>query len=319
MRQEFEKEKRELSSYIKHHRPMQILRDRIVEGVIFLGGISAIIFTIGIFFFVFKEAWPFLKNNFDFKEFVSSIEWYPDSNVKVRYGALALFVGTFCVTMGSMLFAIPLGVSAAVYISEFAPPKFKETAKIIIEFLASIPSVVWGFIALTVMNPFIITAFHEPVGLNILNASIILALMAIPIIVSIGEDALRSVPESYREAAESLGATKLEVVWRVVLPAAKNGLFAAVLLGVGRAVGETMAVLMATGHAINLPSLKFPDFFFEPVRTLTATVAAEMGESPKGSEHYRALFSIGLSLLLITFTINLLADFLVRHKIGKKS
>jgi len=317
MRKDFEKDKKELSSYIKHHRPRQILRDRLVEVIIFLGGISAIIFTLGIFIFVIKESWPFLVSRFDLREFITSMEWYPASTLEVRYGAKALFVGTFCVTIGSMLFSIPLGIGAAIFIGEFAGKRFREVAKVIIEFLASIPSVVWGFIALTVVNPMIISIFDEPLGLNILNASIILALMSIPIIVSIGEDALRSVPESFREAAESLGATKLEVVFRVIVPAAKNGLIAALLLGVGRAVGETMAVLMATGHSVNLPALTFPGFFFEPVRTLTATVAAELGESPKGSEHYQALFAIGLSLLLISFSINLLADFLVRKKVRK--
>jgi phosphate transport system permease protein len=314
MRKEFEKDKKELSAYIKHHRPMQIFRDRLVEVIIFICGISAVIFTLSIFGFVIKEAWPFLSTTFSLKEFVTSKEWYPVSNVEVQYGALALFVGTFSVTLGSMIFSIPLGIGAAVYISEFSSPKFKEAAKIVIELLASIPSVVWGFIALIVMNPLLMSVLQIPVGLNILNASIILSLMSIPIIVSIGEDAMRSVPDSYREAAESLGATKLEIVLKVVIPAAKNGLIAAILLGVGRAVGETMAVLMATGHSIRLPKLSFPEFFFEPVRTLTATVAAEMGESPKDSEHYRALFTIGLSLLLITFTINILADFLVRRK-----
>lgn len=318
MRKTFEKDKRELSNYIKHHRPMQIFRDRVVETFIFLGGLSAIVFTVAIFVFVIREAWPFLVGNFDFKKFLGSGEWYPVSNVEVRYGAKALFIGTLSVTIGSMLFAIPLGLGAAIYIAEFSKGKFREWAKIIIELLASVPSVVWGFIALTMLNPFIMNVFDQPIGINILNASIILALMSVPIIVSIGDDALRSVPESYREAAESMGATKAEVVFKVVVPAGRNGLFAAVLLGVGRAVGETMAVLMATGHSVNFPPLTFPDFFFAPVRTLTATVAAEMGESPKGSEHYQALFTVGLSLLLITFTINLLADSLVRRKVRKK-
>ncbi len=317
MRKTFEIDKKELSQHIQHHRPMQILRDRIVEAIIFLGGISAILFTIAIFVFVIREAWPFIVGNLNFKAFLTSEEWYPVSNVEVRYGASALFVGTLSVTLGSMLFAIPLGLGAAIYIAEFSTGRFREWSKIIIELLASVPSVVWGFIALTILNPFIINTFDQPIGLNIFNASVILALMSIPVIVSIGDDALRSVPESYREAAESMGATKSEVVFRVIVPAGKNGLFAAVLLGVGRSVGETMAVLMATGHSINFPPLTFPDFFFAPVRTLTATVAAEMGESPKGSEHYQALFTVGLSLLLITFTINLIADYLVRRKVKK--
>ncbi|MDH4468817.1 MAG: phosphate ABC transporter permease subunit PstC [Bacteriovoracaceae bacterium] len=308
-----EEEKRQLSDYIKHYRPKQILRDRIMESIIFLGGLSAVIFTIGIFLFVIKEAWPFLSSRFSLMEFLTNIEWYPVSNVSVRYGAKALFVGTAAVTIGSMVLAIPVGIGTAIFISEFCGPKFKEVAKILIELLASIPSVVWGFIAVMVMNPFIINVLHEPVGLNVFNASIILALMSIPMIVSIGEDALRSVPDTYREAAESLGATRLEVVIRVIIPAAKNGLIAAILLGVGRAVGETMAVLMATGHSVAIP-----DSIFSPVRTLTATVAAEMGEAPKGSEHYQTLFTIGLSLLLITFSINFISDILLRKSWKRK-
>lgn len=313
MGQIIEEEKRQLSDYIKHYRPKQILRDRLMEGIIFLGGLSAIIFTVGIFLFVIKEAWPFLTSRFSPIEFLTNIEWYPDSGVKVRYGASALFIGTAAVTIGSMILAIPVGLGTAIFISEFCRPRFKEIAKIVIELLASIPSVVWGFIAIMVVNPFIINVMHQPVGLNVFNASIILALMSIPMIVSIGEDALRSVPDTYREAAESMGATRLEVVWRVIIPAAKNGLIAATLLGVGRSVGETMAVLMATGHSVAIP-----DSLFSPVRTLTATVAAEMGESPKGSEHYQALFAIGLSLLLITFSINFISDVLLRKSWKRK-
>jgi phosphate transport system permease protein len=159
------------------------------------------------------------------------------------------------------------------------------------------------------INPMIIKVFDVPIGLNILNASLILALMSLPLIVSVGEDALRAVPESYREAAEGLGATKWEVATRVLLPASKNGLLAAALLGVGRALGETMAVLMATGHAIQIPKS-----VFDPGRTLTATIAAELGESPKGGEHYQALFAIGLILFLISFAVNVTADYFIRGR-----
>jgi len=160
-----------------------------------------------------------------------------------------------------------------------------------------------------IINPMIINIFNEPVGLNILNASLILALMSLPLIVSVGEDALRAVPESYREAAEGMGATRWEVATRVLLPAAKNGLMAAALLGVGRALGETMAVLMATGHSIQIPTS-----IFDPGRTLTATIAAELGESPKGGEHYQALFAIGLVLFCLSCLVNVTADILVRGK-----
>jgi phosphate transport system permease protein len=206
-----------------------------------------------------------------------------------------------------MLLAIPLGISAAVFLAEFCSPKLRETLKVVIELLAAIPSVVWGFIGLTLMNSLIIKVFGTPIGLNVLNAGIILALMSIPIIVSIGEDALKSVPDSYREAAIALGATRWQMVYRVLIPAAKNGLLAAALLGIGRSAGETMAVLMATGHSVRIPTS-----LFDPVRTLTATVAAELGESPVGSDHYRVLFLIGILLFLISFVVNITSDLVVR-------
>ena len=173
-----------------------------------------------------------------------------------------------------MVVAVPFSLGAAIYIGEFATGKTRETLKVLVELLAAIPSVVWGFIGLSIMNPLIIKLFNVPVGLNVLNAGIILGLMAAPIMTTIAEDALKAVPDTYREAAEALGATRWQVIFRVVLPAAKNGLVAAVLLGVGRGFGETMAVLMASGHSINLPTS-----VFDSVRALTATIAAELGET----------------------------------------
>jgi phosphate transport system permease protein len=206
-----------------------------------------------------------------------------------------------------MAVAVPFSLGAAIYISEFATGKIKESLKILVELLAAIPSVVWGFIGLTIMNPLIIYWFDVPVGLNVLNAGIILGLMAAPIMVSIAEDSLKAVPESFREAAEALGATRWQVTYKVVIPAAKNGLLGGILLGVGRAFGETMAVLMATGHSINIPSS-----VFDSVRALTATIAAELGETAVGSDHYGALFTIGIFLFMITFLINLCADLIVK-------
>jgi phosphate transport system permease protein len=230
----------------------------------------------------------------------------------VRYGALALIAGTASVTALAMLIAVPFGIGAAIFISEFCGPRAKETLKITIELLAAIPSVVWGFIGLTVMNSLIIKLFGVPIGLNVLNGGLILALMSVPIIVSIGEDALKAVPDSYREAALALGVTRWQMVYRVLLPAAKNGLLAAALLGVGRGVGETMAVLMATGHAV-----KIPTSLMDSVRTLTATIVAELGEAAVHSEHYQVLFIIGILLFSITFVINLAADLIVRGIRGK--
>lgn len=285
---------------------LALLGERAIETLVHLCGISAIIFVFGIFFFVFKEGAPFLAK-LNLGEFLFSKEWIPTSSVQPKYGVGALIVGTLSVTFLAMAIAVPFGLGAAVFVSEFCTGKLKETLKIVIELLAAIPSVVWGFIGLSVMSPVIISAFHVPVGVNLFNAALLLALMSVPIMVSIGEDALKAVPDSYREAAVALGATRWQMIFRVLLPAAKNGLLAAVLLGVGRAIGETMAVLMATGHAV-----KIPHSIFDPVRTLTATIAAELGETSHGSPHYQVLFLIGVLLFSITFVVNLLADLVVK-------
>jgi phosphate transport system permease protein len=281
--------------------------DKAVQVLVFIGGISAIIFVVGIFVFVTKEGMGFVLDRFDFKEFFTSPYWYPAEEEDPEYGILALIAGTASVTGLAMLVAIPFSLGAAIYIGEFATGKKRETLKILIELLAAIPSVVWGFIALSIMNPLIIAVFDVPVGLNVLNAGIILGLMAAPIMTSIAEDALKAVPDRYREAAEAMGATRWQVIYKTVLPAAKNGLLGAILLGVGRGFGETMAVLMATGHSINMPGS-----VFDSVRALTATIAAELGETAVGSDHYQVLFTIGIFLFLITFVINLTADLIVR-------
>jgi phosphate transport system permease protein len=283
--------------------------DRAAQVLIFLGGVSAIVFIVGIFIFITREGVAFLLTRFDAVEFFTSPRWIPTSARKATYGALALIAGTASVTGLAMLVALPLSLGAAIYIAEFARGRTREALKVAVELLAAIPSVVWGFIGLSVVNPLIIEIFNVPVGLNVLNAGVILGLMAAPIMTTIAEDALKAVPEGYREAAEALGATRLQVVIRVVLPAARNGLVAAALLGVGRGFGETMAVLMASGHSINLPNS-----VFDSVRALTATIAAELGETPVGSEHYRALFTLGILLFAVTFVINLLADVLVRGR-----
>lgn len=289
----------------------EMLGERAIELVIHLCGFSAIIFVFGIFFFVFREGAPFIAR-LDFGEFLFSIDWFPTSQSQAKYGVGALIVGTLSVTTLAMVIAVPFGLGAAVFVSEFCAGKTKETLKVVIELLAAIPSVVWGFIGLTVMSPIIIKTFHVPIGVNMFNGALLLALMSVPIMVSIGEDALKAVPDSYREAAIAMGATKWQLVWRVLLPAARNGLLAAVLLGVGRAIGETMAVLMATGHSVRIPAS-----IFDPVRTLTATIAAELGETSKGSDHYQVLFLIGILLFSITFIVNLAADLIVKGVRGK--
>jgi phosphate transport system permease protein len=285
----------------------------LVEWTIRLCGWSTILFVFSIFFFVFREGGSML-GQLDLKEFFTSPNWRPDSEVRPQYGILALLVGSASVTVLAMAIAVPLGLGAAVYVSEFAGPRIKETLKVVIELLAAIPSVVWGFVGYMVLAPIIIRLTGAPVGVNILNGGIILALMSVPIIVSVSEDSLRAVPDSYREAATALGASRWEIVYRVLFPAAKNGLLAAVLLGVGRAIGETMAVLMATGHAVQIPHS-----LLDPVRTLTATIAAELGETVPGDDHYRVLFVIGIVLLVVTLVVNLAADLVVKGVRGQRN
>ena len=281
--------------------------DKLVQLVVFVGGISAIVFVIGIFVFVTKEGMGFILDTMDPVEFFTSQYWEPSDEDAPEYGILALIAGTASVTGLALLVSIPFSLGAAIFIGEFATGKSREFLKILVELLAAIPSVVWGFIGLTIMNPIIIDVFDVPVGLSVLNAGIILGLMTAPIMTSIAEDALKAVPDRYREAAEAMGATRWQVIFKVVLPAAKNGLLGAVLLGVGRGFGETMAVLLATGHSVNIPTS-----VFDPVRALTATIAAELGETAVGSDHYQALFTIGIFLFAITFIINLMADLVVR-------
>lgn len=281
--------------------------DRIAKAAIFLGGISAIVFVVAIFLFVAREGLGFALFEIDLGFFFTSPDWRPTSPAKAEYGVLALMAGTASVTGLAMLVAVPFALGTAIYIGEFATGKTRETLKVLVELLAAIPSVVWGFIGLSILNPIIIDVFDVPRGLNVLNAGVILGLMAAPIMATIAEDALKAVPDTYREAAEAMGATRWQVIRQVVLPSAKNGLVAAVLLGVGRGFGETMAVLMASGHAVQIPGS-----LFDSVRALTATIASELGDTAQGSPHYRVLFSLGILLFVVTFIINLLADILVR-------
>jgi len=290
-------DRRDLSYYV----------DRLMAAMIFVAGVSAIVFVVGIFVFVAREALGFVLGQLDLGSLLSSPDWRPTS-ARPTYGALALIAGTASVTGLAMVISVPLSIGAAIYIAELASDRVREVLKVLIELLAAIPSVVWGFVGLSLLNPLIIDWFDVPVGLSILNSGVILGLMAAPIMTTLAEDALRAVPDGYREAAEALGATRWQVIRSVVVPAAKTGLVAAVLLGVGRGFGETMAVLMSSGHSITLPSS-----VFDSVRAITATIAAELGETAVASPHYGALFTLGLLLFAVTFTINLAADVLVRR------
>ncbi len=291
-------------------KPKQTLKgakEFLIERCIHLSGIMSIVLVCLIFVFLAKEGLSLLKTVNIF-EFLGGMRWYPISQPAV-FGIFPLIVGSLYVTLGATLIAVPIGVAAAVYIAEVAPPAVRETLKSGIEILAAIPSVVLGFIGMMTLVPWVKTTFHVPTGLTAFSGAIMLAFMAMPTIVSVAEDALNAVPKRYKEAALALGATHWQAVWRVVLPAASSGIVAAIMLGIGRVIGETMAVMMITGNAARIP-----DSVFQPVRTLTATIAAEMGETVRDSNHYYALFAIGIVLFIITFCINLVADFAVNRK-----
>ncbi|MFA5795010.1 MAG: phosphate ABC transporter permease subunit PstC [Candidatus Brocadiia bacterium] len=286
---------------------MRKIKEFVVEKLIFLCGIASIIFVVLILLFLLKEGLS-LFEYVGFGDFVSGRKWYPISEPPLL-GILPLILGSVVVTIGAAIISVPIGVACAIYIAEVAPARIKDILKAGIELLAAIPSVVLGFIGMVTLVPLVKSVFQLPTGLTALSGSIMLAFMAMPTIVSIAEDALYSVPKSYKEGAFALGATHWQTIWRVILPAAAPGILAAVMLGIGRVVGETMAVMMITGNAASIPN-----GFLQPVRTMTATIAAEMGESVVGSEHYFALFAIGLILFVISFAINLTADLFLHRK-----
>jgi phosphate transport system permease protein len=280
---------------------MRKLKEFIIEKLIFICGLISIFFVVIIFLFLLKEGLTVFKTVSPFK-FLLGRNWYPISE-PAQLGILPLILGSLLVTLGAAIISIPIGVACAVYIAGVAPLKIKEILKAGIELLAAIPSVVLGFMGMITLVPWVKNIFHLPTGLTALSGSIMLAFMAMPTIVSIAEDALYSVPKSYKEGALALGATHWQTIYRVMLPAASSGILAAVMLGIGRVIGETMAVMMITGNAAVIPHS-----FLQPVRTLTATIAAEMGEAVGGSEHYFALFAIGIVLFIISFAINVTAD-----------
>tara|TARA_Y100001978_G_C23692299_1_gene435515 strand:+ start:64 stop:978 length:915 start_codon:yes stop_codon:yes gene_type:complete len=290
----------------------------LIEWIIRICGISAVIFVFAIFIFVFWEGKGLLfSENFSVWELLTSEKWDP-THEPASFGAARIILGTFSVAILAMTIAVPFSLGGAIFISEFCGTRLKEILKVVIELLAAIPSVVWGFIGLTIMS-ILIRDLGSTTGLSVLNGAIILALMSMPIILSISEDALNAVPDSYREAAIGLGVTRWQMVYRVLLPGAKKGLLAAVLLGMGRVVGETMAVLMATGHALNNPFDSTLPFFhaLTEVKTLTATIASEMGEVERGGDHWQVLFLIGVLLFTITFIVNMTAHFVV-HGVKRK-
>ena len=276
-------------------------RERAIKVLLQGAASTSILIVVLIFGFLVKEAAPFLVEPGAGR--LAGTEWVPVTFNEPRYGLVPLVTGSLLVTFLAIVLAIPFGVCGAVYMSELARPAERELLKPFIELLAGIPSVVLGFFGLVVLAPIIKWAFGLGTGMVALTGAVLLALMAIPTVISISEDAIGSVPKSYKEAAMALGATRLQAIWRVTVPAALPGITAAVMLGMGRVIGETMAVMMVTGNAalVTLSPL-------ESVRTMTATVAAEMGEVAFGSEHYRALFCVGVVLLVATFGINMVAQ-----------
>jgi len=275
-----------------------------IEALIVLAGASTVIIVAMIFIFLLREG---INTFLDIPlRQLFGQRWYP---IEGYYGLLPLLVGTALVTAGAVIIAVPLGIVAAIYLGEIAPTWLREILKPLIEILAGIPSIVLGFLGWVALAP-IIQNLGAPTGLTAFTGSLLLAYMALPTIISISEDALYAVPKEYRDGSLAIGATQWQTIWRVVLPAARSGLVIAVMLGIGRVIGETMAVLLVTGNAANIPAFG-PGMFFSPVRTMTATIAAEMGEVAQGSLHYNVLFGIGLILFLITFTVNWLATRLV--------
>jgi len=278
-------------------------KEKLIEyGLLFCASLS-IIFLFGIAISLFKEGLPILKVVNPIK-FIFGKSWYP-THEPPEFGILPLILGSLLVTVGALAVAAPLGIGSAIYIAELAHPRTKEIIKPVVELLAGVPSVVYGFFGMVVFAPFVQRLFHIPVGLNAFTASVILGIMALPTITSIAEDAITSIPKDIKEASYALGATKWETITRTVIPAARSGILTAIILGLGRAIGETMTVLMVAGGAAVIPRS-----FLQPVRPMTATIAAEMGEAPMGSLHYHSLFAIAAVLFLITLCFNILANYI---------
>jgi phosphate transport system permease protein len=260
-----------------------------------------ILIVVLIFLFIGLEAAPFVSRGGEVGSLFGTT-WNPTSAVQEAYGLLPLIAGSAMVTLIATVLAVPFGVVGAVYMAEVARPLEREILKPLIEMLAGIPSVVLGFFGLLVVAPMVQKALDLPTGLSALSAALVLALMAVPTILTISEDAIRNVPQAYKQASMALGATRLQTIWRVTVPAALSGITAAVMLGIGRVVGETMVVLMVTGKS---PRITWDPT--QPVLTMTATIAAEMGETPRLSAHWSALFIVGIVLLVTTFALNLAA------------
>lgn len=313
--------------------------DRVIEQLIRVAGISSVVVLLAIFGLLLVNAVKTFRGGIEmapltaeeraqlseetvaelesrpteppdpFVDFLAGTEWEPQSLEEPRYGVLSLVVSTFLTSFGAILLSAPLGLAVAAWLAYVAKGRIRETVKFGVELIAAIPSVVVGFLGIQLFGPIIGELFDRPGGLSALNGAILLAIMALPTIVSISEDAFAAVPRPLIEGSLALGADRWQTLMRVSIPASRSGLVAAVMLGSGRAIGETMTVLMATGNVAAMPHS-----MLDPVRTMTATIAIELGEVARGTTHYFALFAVGLLLFLITLGVNLAADFVHRRQ-----
>lgn len=279
-------------------------REFVITRAIRAAGYSAIVFVALIFYFLLREGLPTL-GEVPLSDLLA-VRWYP---IEGYYGILPLISGSLIVTLGAAFVAVPFGIGTAIFISEIAPRWAREILKPLVELLGGLPSVVLGFLGILVLSPYLRVLLDLPTGLTALAGSLLLGGIAVPTVVSVAEDALDAVPRAYREGAWALGATRWQTIWRVTLPAARSGVLTAVMLGIGRAIGETMTVMMVTGNAPVLANSLAA--LFSPVRTMTATIAAEMGEVANGSVHYHTLFFIGMVLFLISLAVNITASSVV--------
>ncbi len=273
-----------------------------------LSGLAIILFLAGILYTLLANSLPALSE-VGIGPFFSPGRWNPAAYGEPTYSLINLIYGTFMVTVGALLFAVPVGVAAAAYLAEIASPWEREFFKPVVEVLAGIPSVVLGFFGLVVLAPIIARTFNLNSGLNALNGALLVGIMALPTIITLAEDAITAVPKEYRHASLALGGTRWQTIWKITIPAAFSGITASAMLGMGRAIGETMTVLMVTGNMIARPTS-----FLDSVRTLSANIAIDIGDVAFNSIHFHALFVVGLVLFMITFAVNLLADILIHRK-----
>lgn len=289
------------------------IKEKAIYVFFFLTGILAVIILLGIFLMLLVNGLQAFKD-VKLLDFFFGTVWNPSAYGESSYGILSMVVSTFMVTLGAMMIAVPLGIGTAAYIAEIANQRVGDVLRSIIGILAGIPSVVIGFIGIVLVGPFIAKVFNLSSGLNALNGSILLAVMSLPTIISISEGAIRKIPKDFKIASYALGANRWTTLIRVTIPAAFSGIIVSIMLGIGRAIGETMTVLMATGNA---PAM--PHSFFDSVSTMTATIAIEMGEVPYGTTHYYALFAVGAVLFIVSLGVNLIAELVTAKYQGRRT